>query len=221
MAQQPYQMPPDPVQEPDDHPQRRREWSGAGFSLLLPILIVAAIVAAIWYLQTANRGGTAGSDGFGVTALPDAKNATGKPPAAERERAAPDFVLQALDGSTVRLSDLQGRPVIINLWATWCAPCRSEMPELVRAYAEHQDKGLVVLAVDVKESESEIQHFAQEFGMTFPILLDRAGQVASAYRMTGLPQSYFVDRKGVIRELSIGAMDRAALQQKLATILAE
>jgi peroxiredoxin len=92
------------------------------------------------------------------------------------------------------------------------------MPELVRAYAEHKDKGLVVLAIDVRESEAEIQGFAREFGMTFPILLDRTGQVATAYRMTGLPQSYFVDKSGVVREAAIGPMDKKSLDQKLATI---
>ena len=204
----------------DEHPQRRREWSGVWRSLVLPLLIVTAIVAGLWYWQSRDRTAVRTVDGFGVVALPSEKNPTGREPAAQKGRAAPDFILPSLDTETYRLSDLQGRPIIINLWATWCVPCRAEMPELVRTYNEHKDAGLAVLAVDVKESDAEVQRFADEFGMTFPILMDRSGEVASAYRMTGLPQSYFIDRTGVIQEIAIGGMDRTILQQKLAAILA-
>lgn len=203
----------------DEHPQRRREWSGVWMSLVLPVLIVAAIVAALWYWQSRGGGSAQPADGLGIVVLPAEKNPTGREPAAEKGRAAPDFVLATLDGSTLRLSDLQGRPVIINFWATWCAPCRQEMPEFVRTASEHQNAGLAILAVNLKESDTEVQRFTSEFGVTFPVLLDRAGVVASTYRVTGLPVTYFIDRSGVIREVSIGPLDRAALQQKLATIL--
>jgi thiol-disulfide isomerase/thioredoxin len=147
----------------DERPQRRREWAGGLRSVVLPLLAVTAIVAAVWYLQSGRGGGAEQEAGVGIVALPAENNPTGRPAAAEEGRAAPDFVLRTLDGGTVRLSDLRGSVVLLNFWATWCPPCREEVPELVRAYAAEQGRGFTVVAVDLQEPEGPVREFAQQF----------------------------------------------------------
>src|SRR5262245_12550249 len=121
--------------ELDSRPQSRREWSGWLRSLVLPLAVVVAIVGGLlWY---DSRGGDATNDEYGTVELPANLNSTGRSPDADLGRAAPDFVLQTLDGKTLRLSDLRGRPLLVNFWATWCGPCRVEMPELVVSYLDH------------------------------------------------------------------------------------
>ncbi len=135
---------------------------------------------------------------------------------------APDFTLKTPDGSTVTLSKLQGQPVLINFWASWCGPCRAEMPEIVRAYETHKADGLMVLAINTtfQDSLSDAQAFAKEFHMPFPVLLDDTGAVArDAYRLRGLPMSFFVDRKGVIVHRQIGAMNGEQIDTFVGEIL--
>ncbi len=135
---------------------------------------------------------------------------------------APDFTLKTLDGSTVTLSKLQGHPVLINFWASWCTPCRAEMPEIVRVYEAHKADGLVVLAINMtfQDSLPEAQAFAKEFHMPFPVLLDDTGAVArDAYRVPVLPMSFFVDRKGVIVHRQIGAMNGKQIDTLVGEIL--
>lgn len=122
---------------------------------------------------------------------------------------APDFTLATLDGGSVTLSELRGHPVLINFWASWCSPCRIEMHDLVRAYRDLQDEGLVILGVNLtfQDSMPEVWAFVEEFQMTFPVLLDETGEVTERkYRLVGLPMSVFVDREGVIRRIHLGLM---------------
>src|SRR5690606_30525201 len=100
-----------------------------------------------------------------------------------------------------------------------CPPCREEMPLLVDAYERYKDEGLVILAVNVKESEGQARSFAEEFGVTFPVALDFKGAAAERYRSFQYPESYFVDRDGVIKSVAIGAMNAGDLEQRLGTIL--
>jgi len=122
---------------------------------------------------------------------------------------APDFTLRTLDGSEATLSDYLGRPVLINFWASWCPPCRLEMPDLVRAYETHKAKGFVVLAVDLtfQDTLEDARAFVEEFNMTFPVLLDESGEVTQGlYQIMGLPMSVFVNRVGIVSRVQIGAM---------------
>jgi cytochrome c biogenesis protein CcmG, thiol:disulfide interchange protein DsbE len=212
----------DGAPELEERPQSRREWSGWVRSLVLPLGLVVAIVGGLLYLQSS--GGSDKSDGFGSVALPDAKNPTGHEPSATVERAAPDFVLQALDGSSVQLSDLRGRPLLINFWATWCTSCRSEMPELITAYEANQKTGLVMLAVNLREANDRVRPFVDEYGMPFPVLLDKRGEVARTWRIggpnQGLPSSYFIDRDGVVRKVVFGAMSAKVINEGLGLITA-
>lgn len=132
---------------------------------------------------------------------------------------APDFTLEALDGSQVSLSDFRGRPVLINFWATWCGSCRVEMPYIQAAYEKFQKQGFVVLAVDIQESRPEVEAFAQEFGLTFPVLLDETGKVTATYKVLGLPTSIFVDGAGIISYIYPGAMTEKILGEQIARIL--
>ncbi len=135
---------------------------------------------------------------------------------------APDFTLKSIDGESVTLSELKGQAVLINLWATWCPPCRAEMPTIEKMYKEYKDQGLVVLAVDMtyQDDPSAVIPFAQEYALTFPILLDDKAQVGEAYQLRSLPSTYFINRAGVITEVIIGGpMAEALLRTRIEQIL--
>jgi len=135
---------------------------------------------------------------------------------------APDFRLKTLDGGEVSLSQFRGQPVLINFWASWCPPCRLEMPDLVRAYEAHKAEGFVILGIDLtfQDSISDVQAFVQEFGMTFPVLLDETGEVTTeVYRLRGLPMSIFVGRTGIVSRVHIGAMTAGQIDEFVGEIL--
>lgn len=132
---------------------------------------------------------------------------------------APDFVIHLPDGSSTSLAAYRGRPVVINFWATWCPPCRLEMPELVRAYERYQDQGLVVLAINDAEAHDQVAAFVQEFGLPLPVIIDPQGEVMRAYKTNALPSTFFIDRRGVVRVRWIGVLTPDVLEQHLRTIL--
>ena len=129
------------------------------------------------------------------------------------------MLVDARTGERVQLSKLEGQPVLINFWATWCSWCVEEMPVIQKAYDKYRDQGLVVLALDVEETRDKAANFGERMRLTFPILMDSEGAVARDYRVTTMPTSYFVARDGVIRSISIGAVDRESLEWHLSTIL--
>lgn len=135
---------------------------------------------------------------------------------------APDFTLKTPSGETYTLSELKGQAVLVNLWATWCPPCRAEMPAMQKMYAEYKSQGFVVLAVDMTYQDYPLQvvPFANQYGLTFPILLDETGEVAAAYQLRSLPSSYFINRAGIITEVVIGGpMSEALLRTRIEKIL--
>ncbi len=140
--------------------------------------------------------------------------------AAPRENfRAPEFSLPALDGRQVSLSDLHGQVVLVNFWATWCTPCRTEMPEIQAAYQNHREQNFTVLAINQAEDDQAASQFAQQLHLTFPILLDHDGAIARQYQLQALPTSFFIDRDGVIRAASLGQMNRAYIEAELAKLL--
>lgn len=126
------------------------------------------------------------------------------------EPEAPDFALRTPDGRTLTLSTFRGRIVLLNFWATWCAPCRVEMPSMERLHQDFKDVGLVILAVDLDESPKLVAKFTQDFRLTFPALLDTGSRVASRYEVRGLPTTILIDRRGRVVGTAIGPRDWAS-----------
>jgi len=125
---------------------------------------------------------------------------------------APNFTLETPSGELVSLSDFRGRVVVLNFWATWCAPCRAEMPEFQALWTEHESADdLVVLGVNWQDSLDGVTGFVDEFGLTFPILMD-PGEVLEAYGLIGLPGTFFIDADGVLRSRVLGPLDVERLQ---------
>jgi thiol-disulfide isomerase/thioredoxin len=117
---------------------------------------------------------------------------------------------------------LQGHAVLVNLWATWCPPCREEMQTIEKVYQEYKDDGFTVLAVNMtyQDDPSAIPPFVYEQGLTFPILLDQTGEMARTYQLHSLPSSYFIRRDGIINEVVIGGpMSEALLRTRIEDIL--
>jgi peroxiredoxin len=135
---------------------------------------------------------------------------------------APDFALQAMDGKTYRLSELAGRPVLINYWATWCIPCKAELPILQKLNLEYQQKGMVIISVNAIEQDSadKVQGIINQFGMTFPVLLDQGAQFANLYQAMFFPTTVLVDASGVIREINLGDSTEPELRSSLDKVLA-
>ncbi len=131
---------------------------------------------------------------------------------------APGFTLINLEGEQVSLDDFHGRPVLINLWATWCGPCRIEMPAIQSRFEKYQDDGFAVLAVNFDEQQAVVQSFRDEFGLTFQILLDPGAKVQNLYRNRSYPSSFFIDRAGVIQVQHIGVMTEGQLDENLKKI---
>jgi thiol-disulfide isomerase/thioredoxin len=137
-------------------------------------------------------------------------------------KTAPAFTLKTLDGSAANLSDYAGHPVLINFWASWCKPCRGEMPLIIAAFQAHRQAGLAVLAIDLTDQEGstkDIRKFQTEFQMPFPVLLDEKGKTRKLYALRGVPTSVFVGADGVVRAVNPGPVSEAALQQRLSEIL--
>ena len=134
---------------------------------------------------------------------------------------APAFTLETLAGSPASLSDYSGHPVLINFWASWCKPCRGEMPAIVAAYQAHKETGFEVLAINLTDQErmKDVRKFAAEFQLPFPVLLDEKGRVRKLYAMVGVPTSVFIGSDGVIRLVNPGPITSETLERGLAEIL--
>jgi len=133
---------------------------------------------------------------------------------------APDFQLQNLDGQTVSLGNLQGKPVLINFWATWCPSCVSEMPYIQEIYEEWSDAELVVLAINIGESSSKVEEFMQNHNLSFTVLLDTKQDVAQKYNFQYIPTTFFIDKDGIIQEKVIGPFqNKAQIENRLSKIM--
>ena len=129
---------------------------------------------------------------------------------------APSFTLVDLDGNQVSLSNFRGKAVFVNFWATWCPPCRAEMPEMEAVYQEYKNKDVVVIGVNVLESEDDVRQFVEQGGYSWTFLLDVSGEVAANYEVVSIPASFFIDREGIIQAVNIGSMTEQVMERKLA-----
>jgi peroxiredoxin len=152
-----------------------------------------------------------------VPAAEPAAGANGLPPAPAVGHPAPDINLTTVTGDTFALSSLRGKPVVLNFWATWCPPCREELPAFQAAsqrYAGQVD----IIGVNQVEPAAGVAAFAQRFGLTFPIPLDTNNDVSRRYAVRGLPTTFFIDRDGIIRHIENDSLTEATLAQALRTI---
>lgn len=125
----------------------------------------------------------------------------------EKGNLAPDFELQTLDGETVSLSDFRGEKVMLNFWATWCPPCRAEMPDMQKF---HENTDIVILAVNLLETENSrknVPDFVEEFGITFRVPLDEDSSVANRYKIQPIPTSFMIDSEGKVHNVAYGALN--------------
>ena len=132
---------------------------------------------------------------------------------------APDFTLQTTDGQTLTLSQLRGRPVIVNFWASWCVPCRDEFPLLVSAYQKYSPQGLQIVGVIHQDQTQSAQSFASSYGANWPLVQDPGDSAYNAYHNIGVPVSYYIDRQGIVRAVSYGPPPSGFLDDQISQIL--
>ncbi|WP_226035298.1 peroxiredoxin family protein [Aquibacillus saliphilus] len=128
---------------------------------------------------------------------------------------APDFELETLEGETVRLSDYRGQRVLVNFWATWCPPCRAEMPDMQKLYNYEDVEILAVNMTDTESSESTVTEFVDDLDLTFPVLMDVDAEVVTNYQVRAYPTSYMIDSNGRIQFIAMGAMNYDLMVQEL------
>ena len=168
---------------------------------LAGVLVGLLTLAGLWW-------GT----GRATTALPSMSELRPMP--------APGFMLKAIDGGTVSLSDYSGQVVLLNFWATWCVPCREETPDLQAVYQQLKDEGLVIVGVDQLNTErggekglQDVREFAARYGVSYPIALDETGSVARDYAIAPIPTSYFIDPQGRIRFVRVGKLSKQEVER--------
>ena len=143
--------------------------------------------------------------GFGVLLSGCAGSGAASEYGPEIGKLAPDFTLTGLDGQQVSLSSLRGKPVLLNFWASWCGPCRLEMPFFQEIYEKWTGKEMVLLAVNLQEDPAEVREFVESAGFSFPVLLTTGNEIPLAYNIRGIPATFFIDADGVIRDIKVGA----------------
>lgn len=171
------------------------------------MLVVIVVVVVTFKTYFGAAGGPGGAGGGGGPAM-----LAGAPAAS--------YAIKTLDGASDSLARYRGRVVFVNLWASWCAPCRSETPALEKLYEENRSRGLVVLGIDQGESATAAAAFAKEMNLRYPILLDEEQQYGRAYAAIGLPTSLIIDRTGHIFKGIDGEMTLAAMREGVAPLLA-
>lgn len=136
----------------------------------------------------------------------------------EVEERAPSFELTTLDGEKISSDDLKGKKVLLNFWATWCPPCKEEMPDMQKLYEEYKDEDVVVVGVNVTSTEKnreDVEKFVKEYQLAFPILMDEIGEVTHQFEILSFPTTYFIDSDGVIRSKVIGALSKEKMYAEM------
>jgi peroxiredoxin len=174
-------------------------------SLILTLVFACLIGLALYTSQNENK--------EAKKQTPAAQN-TGLKPGSM----APDFSLRTLDGKQISLKKYRGKKVILNFWATWCPPCREEMPEMQKFYQDYKQKGVEILAVNLEYSETKpekIRDFVKEYELAFPVPLDEKNTTGKQFRAVSIPTSYFIDEKGIITKVHIGPMDYKFMKKEI------
>lgn len=181
---------------------RSKTWFYVNIGLAV-ILMAGAVGMLLWLgWQSADNQATSASQGLVRLGQP-----------------APDFSLPALSGETIRLSDLKGQVVLVNLWATWCPPCKAEMPVINTFYEAHQEAGFTTLMVNMQEDGATVGDFIKANSFSFPVLLDGQGELMNLYGVRGLPATFILDRNGQVRHIQSGAITEADLEAAVIPLL--
>jgi peroxiredoxin len=176
-------------------------------------VIAVLVLVGIFFIGIKDTGKDAANQNTTPTASPNTKIGI------EKGDIAPDFELLTPEGQKVKLSDFRGKKVILNFWATWCPPCRAEMPDIQNFYSQNSDK--VVLAVNLTSTEKDfgnVAKFIKEYGITFPVVLDKESKTATMYQISAIPTSYIIDTNGVIQQKIVGPMNYEMMTKVLAQI---
>lgn len=132
---------------------------------------------------------------------------------------APDFTGTDLAGNRVSLQDFRGKPVLLNMWASWCPPCKQEVPELEEFYKEYAPKGVAVLTVNMNEDKATVASFVAQQKVTFPVVLDESGKIGELYHVDGIPASFFIDKDGILRAVRVGGMTKTEMINRISTLM--
>jgi len=176
-------------------------------TLAIMTITALVIVAVAWVVNQPK------ASAEGVTSVTLSGAATGDAPTVGQP--APDFRATTVDGKTVRLSDFKGKPVWLTFGASWCQPCRAENPDIKAVYEKAKASGLEVLAVFISEDAAAVRDYADRVGLAYDKVADPDTTIASQYRILGIPSHFFIDGTGVLRQMKIGSLDQAAMEQAL------
>ncbi len=145
-------------------------------------------------------------------------------PAPQKDFLAPGISLKSIDGKNIQLSELRGKVVLVNFWASWCPPCKAEMPAIENVYQHYKEKGFEVLAVDstIQDNPADVSNFIKANDLSFPVLMDLTGIATKTYRIQSLPSTFFIDSFGIIREIELGGpMSEVYLELMISKLLEE
>ena len=152
--------------------------------------------------------------------LANRSSATGRSGITRIGKPAPQFAMQLLGGGEFQLSDHEGRPLVINFWASWCPPCRQESPAFERQWRRYRDTGIQFVGVDIQDDVSDAEAYVREFGLTFPNGLDPDGKITIDYGVIGLPVTFFVGSSGIVEGRWVGAIPEEKLEEWVNTLVA-
>jgi len=190
------------------NPRRRKNNSSAGLNFFLGVGLLLIGLAAFIMLQDTDTTEASQPASRSVTPM-------------EVNYPAPELSLQNVNGKTESLNDYRDKVVLVNNWATWCPPCKAEIPTLQAYYETHTEDGFVIIGVEAGEPQDDVLKFTQEHGMTYPVWFDLTSVAMKAFRNESLPSSYVIDRSGTVRLAWVGEINREMLEKYVTPLLVE